>query len=143
MDTDKQKAAVLEHLKEAPVVQFACKKSGIGRATYYRWRTEDPEFAAAADKAIEEGIQTTNDLTELQLINLTRDRKMSAIAFWLRHNHPRYKQKLEVEMNASVHEVLSAEQEALIRKVLRITNNLHRKPYEPSRRKNCRKPHEG
>lgn len=30
--------------------------------TYYRWRDEDPEFAAAVDEAIEEGTDVLEDI---------------------------------------------------------------------------------
>ncbi len=35
---DKNKKAIIEKLKQSPIIQIACKKVGIGRATYYRWR---------------------------------------------------------------------------------------------------------
>jgi transcriptional regulator of acetoin/glycerol metabolism len=36
-----EKNALIEALKEMPIVQIACKKAGVGRATYYRWLQED------------------------------------------------------------------------------------------------------
>ena len=34
------KTIILEQLQKAPIVQIACEKTGISRATYYRWRKE-------------------------------------------------------------------------------------------------------
>ena len=49
---DNNKELVVEQLKKTPIVQIACEKTGIGRATYYRWRKEDAEFGKLADEAI-------------------------------------------------------------------------------------------
>jgi hypothetical protein len=47
------KTKLLAELKLTPIIQVACKKANIGRATYYRWRKEDLGFAASADEALE------------------------------------------------------------------------------------------
>jgi len=41
------KKVLLEHLKKTPILQFAVEKSGVSRATVYRWRSEDKAFAVA------------------------------------------------------------------------------------------------
>ena len=40
----KNKEQLLEILKKTPIVQIACEKAGVGRATYYRWRKDDPRI---------------------------------------------------------------------------------------------------
>lgn len=42
----------LEALARGEKAADAAKEAGVGRRTCYRWRTEDPEFAAAWQKAI-------------------------------------------------------------------------------------------
>ena len=84
------KEALLEALKEMPIIHYACKKSGIGRATYYRWRIEDREFRRQADDALESGREFINDISEGQLVTLIKEKKMPAISLWLKHNHSRY-----------------------------------------------------
>jgi hypothetical protein len=86
----KDKEKVLEMLRGMPIVEVACKKSGIGRSTYYRWKSEDPEFAKASDDALDDGVALINDMTESQLIALIKERKFQAVQFWLKHNHGRF-----------------------------------------------------
>lgn len=39
--------------KKMTNVTAACQEANIDRSTYYSWRNEDPEFAAACDESIE------------------------------------------------------------------------------------------
>lgn len=87
----KDREVLLSHLRKMPIVQVACERSGISRATYYRWRTEEAEFRRAADEAIVEGEALITDMSESQLISLIRDKNWSAISFWLKHHHPKFK----------------------------------------------------
>ena len=50
------KAVFLAALAEVPVVVHACKAAGVNRATAWRAREADPEFAQAWDEALEEGV---------------------------------------------------------------------------------------
>jgi hypothetical protein len=78
----KEREILLEHLKKTPIVQLACEKSGVGRATYYRWRKEDSDFAKKAERAIQKGVLLMNDFAESQLISSIRDKNMTAIIYW-------------------------------------------------------------
>jgi len=122
----KDKAMLLENLKSIPIIEVACSKASISRATYYRWWSEDNEFCKNADEAITEGEKRINDLSESQLISLIKDRSMPSIAFWLRHHHPKYSNKLEVvaSINNS-NKPLTPEQQAVVEKALTLafTNN--------------------
>ena len=40
----KEKELIIKQLKKTPIVQLACEKTGVGRATYYRWRKVDKRF---------------------------------------------------------------------------------------------------
>ncbi len=68
MKTDRSKELFLEQLRQTPIVEVACKKTGMARATYYHLRKTDADFAAAADSALAEGKMLINDLGESQLI---------------------------------------------------------------------------
>lgn len=92
----KQKRILIEHLKNVPIVQIACQKTNVSRATYYRWRQEDQDFANEADRAIDKGDQLINDLSESQLIALIKDKHPTAIFYWLNHKHPGFTNKLEI-----------------------------------------------
>lgn len=87
---DADKSKILKTLYDTPIVTAACQKIGLPRATYYRWRQEDIEFAVAADKTIEIGTYRVNDLAESKMITLIQEGDFRAIAFWLNNKHPDY-----------------------------------------------------
>jgi len=86
----KSKADVVELLKTTPIVQVACQKADICRATYYRWREDDEKFKVDTDQAIKEGIRLINDISESQLISLIKDKNVTSIIYWLKHHHKDY-----------------------------------------------------
>ncbi len=114
---DKQKEVLVEELRKRPIVQSACQKVGIGRASYYRWRKEDPGFAAAVDEAVESGVGLVNDVAETQLMTAIREGNMTAVVFWLKHHHRSYATRVELSMPEKRPELdLTPEQAELIRK---------------------------
>ena len=120
----KNKTLILEQLKRTPIIQIACEKSGISRASYYRWYRDNKEFAQAADKSILEGQLLVNDLAESQLISAIRDKNLSAILFWLKTHHPSYASKLEITGKIKHEEQLTPEQEELVMKALKLASVL-------------------
>ena len=114
-----QKEQLLEILKKTPIIQVACQKAGMGRATYYRWLKEDPTFAEAATAALDSGIGIINDLAESQLISSIKDKNMTAIIFWLKNHHNSYRPRLELTNgHLNDDENLSEEQQEAVRKAL-------------------------
>lgn len=97
--TEKQKKALVTELKKTPIVQIACDRVDVGRSTYYDWRAKDRVFARAADRAIEAGRFRVNDIAETHLMKLIQDYNVTAIIFWLKHNHPKY-----ATVNRIIHE---------------------------------------
>src|SRR3989344_4483867 len=115
----KNKEQLLEILKKTPIVQIACEKAGVGRATYYRWRKEDPEFANVSDQALLDGSLLINDIAESQMMSAIKDKNMTAIIFWLKHHHPAYATKIEITAsNKNQDIVLTDEQKELLNKAL-------------------------
>jgi len=112
---DATKSLFLEQLKKTPIVQIACEKLSIGRATLYRWKEEDSEFSKQVDAAIFDGRLMVNDLAESQLIGAVKDRDMRAIMYWLKHHHADYKTRIELEGTVSTVHELSNEQKELVR----------------------------
>jgi ACT domain-containing protein len=111
------KETVIKQLKKTPIVQVTCKKVGISRATFYRWKKEDKEFGNDAEAAIEEGLGLINDMAESQLISAIKDGNLTGIIFWLKNHHRQYSPKLEVTTkNEDI--PLTDEQKELIRKSL-------------------------
>lgn len=119
---NKEKGIILERLKKTPIVQIACEKCGVGRATYYRWRKDDPEFAKLANEALSEGSLLVNDMAESQLISAIRDKNLGAIIFWLKHHHPNYTTKVEITGRLMHDYQLTPEQETLITKALKMVS---------------------
>lgn len=115
----KNKEQLLDQLKKLPIIQIACEKVGVGRATYYRWRKEDQEFTLLADEALFSGRNLINDMAESQLLNQIKEQNLTAIIFWLKHNHPNYGNRLEVTTSNKSGE-LNPEQEQMIRKALEL-----------------------
>lgn len=115
----KDKEKLLAKLRTMPIVEAACKQIGLPRATYYRWRKDDPAFAEACDEAIEQSAGKINDLAESQLIQAIKQQNMSAITFWLKHHHPAYEARVRVDGRIKHEtETLTPEQEALVGKAL-------------------------
>lgn len=115
---NQNKQLIIEKLKSLPIVQIACEKVGIGRATYYRWRELDQNFADAANKAIQEGRQFINDMAESQLLSAIRDQNMTAIIFWLKHNHAAYTTRVEITHPNDDVNKLNSQEEGKINKAL-------------------------
>jgi len=128
--TAEDKKAVLEQLKKLPIVQAACQKAGVGRASFYRWKIEDKQFAKDSDEAIAEGVEMINDLSENQLIMAIRDNNLSAVRFWLQNRHKAYTNKVEVtERVNSANQNLSDEQKKIVEEALRLAS-LDSKKYD-------------
>lgn len=86
----KQKELLLGHLRTVPIVEMACKRVSISRATFYRWCSEDDSFKTDIENAKVEGIECINDVSEAQLISLIKEKKYQALALWLKNNHQRF-----------------------------------------------------
>lgn len=97
-----QKKLIVDQLRKIPIIQVACEKNGVARATYYRWVAEDETFALETEDAIREGTAFINDMAESQLITLIKDQNYPAISFWLRNRHKAYADKLRIQAEVAV-----------------------------------------
>ncbi len=119
---EKDKQALIEALKEMPIIQLACRKAGISRATYYRWCEGDKEFRRQSDDALSQGVEFINDMSESQLITLIKEKKMPAIAMWLKHNHKRYGAKMQNFLPVADAEDLTLEEQVIMREALALAS---------------------
>ena len=116
---EREKTLIIERLREVPIVQVACRKAGVGRATYYRWRQEDSVFARACEDALQEGNELINDMSESQIVSLIQEKKLPAIVLWLKHHSPTYGAKGRTSTRPIEIE-LTTEQKKTVKRVLRI-----------------------
>lgn len=120
MKTAKQKQLVLEQLRKTPIIQVATEKVGIARSSFYRWKTEDPAFAAAVDEAIDQGVSLMNEYAESMLISAIKDQNLTAVFYWLNHRHPAYETRVKVHGRIKHQtEELTPEQAALVERALK------------------------
>jgi ACT domain-containing protein len=120
--SEQLKDVLLEQLRKTPIIQIACEKLNISRMSFYRWKKEDEKFAEEVEGAILDGQLLVNDIAESQLISAIKDRNMSAVMSWLKHHHPTYKAKLQIEGTVNTIQELSKEQKDLVRKALELAN---------------------
>lgn len=88
----KEKEKIIEQLKKIPILQVACERATISRATYYRWLEDDHIFREAATAAIAEGESFLSDKSEAQLIALIGEKHFGAIKHYLEHHSDKYAQ---------------------------------------------------
>lgn len=120
--TEQNKQLLIEQLKKVPIIEAACEKLGIGRTSFYRWKTQDEKFSEAVEDAILQGKYLINDVAEHQLIGLIRNGELGAIALWLKSHHKDYKNKVEISGQLKTDEKLTPEQEALILEALKMAS---------------------
>lgn len=85
------KEKLLSELEVYPVIDAACARSHIARATYYRWCEDDPSFAQTAKDAIAKGVAHINDNAESKVIRMIEEDNLSAIKYWLSHRHSEFR----------------------------------------------------
>ncbi len=119
MKKDRVRELFLEQLRKVPIIAIATEKAGVSRAIYYVWRNESEEFRKAADAALAEGEAMINDLSESVLLQRIKNGELPPATFWLRHRHPKFKSRIEVDATIrQQREELTPEQEEAVKKAL-------------------------
>lgn len=116
MAKDKQK--FLEILEKNPVIHVAIERSGVSKATFYRWRDTDKEFADKVEASMREGKGLISDIAIAQLITAIKTNNLGAIKFWLTSHHPDYANKLHVTAEVEEKFVWTPDFEEQVRKSL-------------------------
>jgi ACT domain-containing protein len=115
------KRIMIGKLEKMPIVEIACKQTGLSRATYYRWRRDDEIFSDDCDEAIEHSSAMINDMAESQLIQSIKDKNMTAIVFWLKHHHKNYETRVNVQgVIKHQADVLTDEQSEIVERALKL-----------------------
>jgi hypothetical protein len=89
----KTKQKLLDEIQKFGNVYLSCLKTGIGKATYYRWKEKDKKFREQAEKAERMGRENISDVAEHALLQNIKKGDQRAIEYALNHNSERYKQK--------------------------------------------------
>lgn len=118
----KNKAQLLEQFRKTPIIQLACEKAGIGRATFYRWKKEDHEFAQMAEEALGDGIRLMNDMAESKLLSSVKEGNLTGIIFWLKNRHEAYKTRVEISSAHREEVTITDEQEEIIKRAIGISH---------------------
>jgi len=126
MKKNKLQDKFFEELKNIPIVQVACEKTGVSRNSVYRWKKEDKSFSKKMDQAMSEGVAFVNDMSENQLLVLIKEKNWSAISFWLRHRNDNYKEKIEITTKEE-DEQLTPSQKKIIKNALSLGARITKK----------------
>lgn len=89
----KLKTRVVDELRINPVVEAACRKSGLPRATFYRWLEDDDSFYSDVELAQAQGRERVNDMAESEVMKGIGRGDFRYVKYWLEHNSRRYVQK--------------------------------------------------
>ncbi len=93
MIDEKTKEKLLKELEKSGNVYLSCIKTGVNKATYYRWKNENKEFRKLADKAIRFGRENNCEVAEHVLMLKIKDKDSRSIEYYLNHNSDRYRTK--------------------------------------------------
>jgi len=80
-------------LSESGNISFACKRAGVSRETYYRWRKDSEEFTLKYDSAVSSGKEFVNDLAHSKLMQSINEGYFPAVKFQLMNCHDDYHPK--------------------------------------------------
>ncbi len=101
MVNDEDKKKLIEELAKTPIVGIACKNAGISRASFYRWKEEDPWFNEQVVSALRIGRGPVNDRAESVFIKEINRGNISAARWWLDKHHEDYRKMSATEKETS------------------------------------------
>lgn len=96
-DTKKRFLKVYKSPEAGANISTVCSAVGISRDTFYRWSNEDKKFA----DAMEDLKMEKCDEMEQALYQRGYEKDTTALIFWLKNNHPKYKQNAKDQAEAS------------------------------------------
>ncbi|MDP3996817.1 MAG: hypothetical protein Q8P86_03960 [bacterium] len=87
------KEKLLKEIEKSGNVYLSCMKTGIDKATFYRWKKDDKQFNKKATEAIKRGRENNCELAEHALMLNVKEKKMDAIKYVLSHQSKIYRPK--------------------------------------------------
>lgn len=95
MKKNRIKTKFLDELRELPIVDMACRKLGISRQSYYKWRKEDVDFFKESNEALSQGESKINDMAVSNVIRGIQSQSESYTKYWLSCRHPKFSKPYE------------------------------------------------
>ena len=136
MKKDKIKELFLEQVRRVPIILLACDKLKIGRTTVYSWKAKDKDFKKKLEDALSEGEENINEMSEVQLVSMIKEKNWQAVSFWLRHRHPKFKDKIEIDTTIRTqNNELTPEQDEAVKRALKFAGLIEGSA-EPENNKN-------
>jgi hypothetical protein len=105
MIDEETKKQLLKEIQRFGIITVACAKTSIDKATYYRWRKDDPIFRKRADIAVRIGRSNTDDLAEYALVGNVKKGMQRSIEYYPSHRSARYRPKKTQDYNFSYRKV--------------------------------------
>jgi transposase-like protein len=95
-----KKKFIETYSKKACNISETCRKIGMHRDTYYKWRNDDEEFR----KACEEAEESLIDFAETQIMKNIKDGKETSLIFFLKCKGKKrgYVEKQEIQHSGSI-----------------------------------------
>lgn len=84
---DDERKAFLEALEKTPFIALACKKTGISRATVYRWMRDDIDFRIAVKQAVHSIHDKLGEAAYSVVQEKVKEKNFTAARFVLTHYH--------------------------------------------------------
>lgn len=97
--TNKIVEKILEELEKTPLVEFACRKVGISRNTFYRWMKEDPSFRKKVSESISLGTGVVNDMAVSNVFTGIQNKDLIMTKYWLDRRHPDFRKPYRAEID--------------------------------------------
>jgi hypothetical protein len=101
-DVTERKQQFLTALTATGIVLRAARAAGVSRRTVYFWRQVDAEFREAWEQAQESAVDMAEDSLYQQAIS---QRNVVATIFYLKGNRSKYKDRVQVDVNAIQREI--------------------------------------
>jgi len=130
--SNKVRKLLVEELQKMPIVSVACRRVGIARASFYRWKKTDKKLAEQIKEATQEGNLLINDMAVSLLVSKIKGGDVATAKYWLRYHDPTYSDRI-IQIKKPPEEEnkeLSPEDMALIDRVLELEfgKKRHKKP---------------
>lgn len=97
---ESEKLKLILALKEIPIVIVACKKVGLNKSSFYRWKHEDKRFAREVTRAVSRGREDVSDIAEAHVVQGVKKGEKNYVMLWLRTHRSPYRriEKTTVEI---------------------------------------------